>query len=99
MGMFSWKVLLLPLVFPLPLLSTGGVGSATAEQSWKRKISLEDALFDPPMHQRCRGGFFSGQLLFCPFRFWGIFPRQLLLFSVGVIFEGLFAQHLSIDEF
>lgn len=60
MGMFSWKVLFLSLIFPFPLLSVGGVGSAIAEQDGKRKMSLEDALFELPMHQRCRQGVLPG---------------------------------------
>ena len=73
MGMFSWKVLFLPLIFPSPLLSVGGVGSATAEQNGKRKMSLEDAPFELPMYQRCRGGVFPGWLLFLPIQILGNF--------------------------
>lgn len=52
MGMLSWKVLVLTLIFPFPLLSVGSFGGAMAEKNGQGKVSAEDPLFEPPMHQQ-----------------------------------------------
>lgn len=73
MGMLSWRVLVLTLISPFPLLSVGSVGGATAEQNGQGKVSAEDPLFEPPIQM----GSFSRIASLLPIQILGNFPSTV----------------------